>query len=557
MTLQDTNPPSWSRTTQLAAWRVALESTVVTSAAFILLLAYFSQRTFLDEFDNMIGGNVVAHGGAIYVDFLSQHTPLAYWISALGHLFGAEYFGGQRIWGYFVFAILLGAIYARNVRSFGRVPLLVVALGVPMLHAFNPELSYAVLSDNYQAIAYVAIIFDVVAIGLLREHRLSRWVSFGLASALAIGVAFVAVYFVAGALVVTSVLVVVDQRSQISGWRRWLTFVSTRAGVFVAPFALLLAALAATGALRGAYEQAFVLNREYYSKYLLGFGSDAISPLYTGFFDFASRFGSLPGLYQTDGLIALRNSLAFAVLVAAIVVFTRLRLGLGLGLLWMAALCATRGWDGFHAQPFWAFIMTCVGLLAWITLGTLRNPEPARRWTGVSAAVALGLLALVVALPYARMVWDIRSSLTTPVAFPNPARTQVIKAIVPEGESYGELNVNNAYDFVVTRRLPAGGFAGVVPWFGDMLDTQMAAKLSADNPVLIFNDPQNDVWGYTVADHIPDVLDVVRDHYTEVDMSDIGLGPGTFLRNDALLTALSELQTTFPQAQFRVLSSNP
>ena len=170
----------------------------------------------------MIGGNVVAHGGAIYVDYLSQHTPLAYWISAAGHLVGADHFGGQRLFGFGVFSLLLAGLYALQVRRFGRVPLLAVVLLVPIIHFSNPDLSYTVLSDNYQAIAYLYILFEVVRIGIDRDASLRRWVPLGIASAFAFSVAFVSVYFIAAAIITAATLTVVNEiRAGRRGFSDW------------------------------------------------------------------------------------------------------------------------------------------------------------------------------------------------------------------------------------------------------------------------------------------------------------------------------------------------
>lgn len=541
--LQDYTPT----TARLPWWRIAAEGAILALILWVLFLPYYSQMTFLDEFDNMIGGNVVAHGGAIYIDFLSQHTPGAYWISALGHLVGAEHFGGQRLFGYAVFAVLLAGLYARNVRRFGRVPMLVVAVLVPMMHWYNPELSYAVLSDNYQAIAVLYLLFEVVAIGVFRLRALTSWITLGLAGAFAVSVAFVSIYVVAGAYIVAALLTILDVRKRLRGVGEWVRFVGMRTLVVVAPYVVVVLVIAATGALGAAYEQAYVLNRTYYSLYLAqGLGSDAIAPLYAGFFEIFFHITGLPTLFSVTETFAVRELMFFLFLAACAILFGRIRPVLGIGLLWMASMSATRGWDGFHAQPLWSFALGLLGLLTWVAIvawGPSLRPRSIPATIG-SVVVAGSIVAAT--LPYLTGVYAARDTLTTPVVFPAPERSALIETLVPDGGTYGEMSINNAYDFVVTRRMPAGGFAGVVPWFSDALDETMAAKLVEDDPVLIFADDDNDVWGFDVNANAPALMAVIADGYTRIDTTTLGVSGGVYIRNDAVNASLEQINEAFP-----------
>jgi hypothetical protein len=494
----------------------------------------------------MIGGNVVAHGGSVYVDYVSQHTPVAYWISAIGHLLGAEHFGGQRLFGFGVFALLLALLYLRNARVFGRIPLLVVVILVPMMHFYNPDLSYTVLSDNYQAIMGLFILFEVVAIGVFRDKSLHRWIVLGVASAFMFGVAFVSAYYIAGAVLTAAVLSVLNARPTLRGARPWTVYVLTRAGVFLAPFALLIGAIAATGALLDAFQQAYVLNRSYYSLYVAeGLGSDVLQPAYIGLWNIVTHLASLGDVYRLiSPIAAIRELIGIGIILSTAVLFGRSRVVLGIGVLWMGSLTATRGWNGFHAQPLWMFVIGCLGLLIWCVIALLRTSEGHRVVLRIATAL-LGSVVVLAAVPYAVNAYLGRDTMFTPLVFPNPTRTSVITTLVPEGGKYAELGINNAYDFVVTRRLPAGAFPGVVPWFSDMMDDEMADRLLTDDPVLIFSDESNDVWGFNVIENAPALADVIREGYTRIDLSPIGIAEGVYIRNDALDESLQKLSREF------------
>ncbi len=527
--------------------RLVAEAVGVLLVAWALYIPYLSQETFIDEWDNIIGGDVVAHGGAIYVDYLSQHMPVAYWVSAIGHLVGADGLAGQRVLGYGVFSLLLALFYFRNAPTFGRIPVLVTVALVPMLHFYNPPLSHTVLSDSYQSILCLFLLYEVVAIGVHGGRPLGRWIVIGLAGAFAVGVAFVSVYFVAGAVVTATVLVAIDGRRSLHAPGRWLRLAATRSAVLGAPFLALIAAVASTGALPAAYEQAYVLNRTYYPKYLGGLGSDAVGPAYQGLVDIASKVGDVATLLRTGGLTGVRNLVALVLLAVLVAVLARVRIALGVGVLWMASLAMTRGWDGFHAQPFWVFMIGGLGIILWLLIASPQS-EPRPTPMLLLGLCAAGVVAVLAALPYAVHIYDGRSSLGKPFVLDDPRRDAVITALTPPGLKYADLSIGTARDFVATHRLPAGGFAGVVPWFSDMMDDEMAARLTADRPVLVFSDESTEVWGVNIIGNAPRLAQLLASDYTRVNLSAIGIPEGVYLRNDAVEDSIATLARMYPSS---------
>jgi hypothetical protein len=172
-----------------------------------------------------------------------------------------------------------------------------------------------------------------------------------------------------------------------------------------------------------------------------------------------------------------------------------------------------------------------------------------------SVIVVVGLV--LSAGPYVVEVYNKRDSLGTPSPLPDPTRTRIIETIVPEGGAYAEFGIQHAHHFVTTRRLPAGGFAGVVPWFSDMLDEEMTDKLRADNPVLIFSEPDHEVWGERIDAHGPLLFAYLNANYQRVDMQSLGMGDGVFIRKDAVGSAIDQLRRSFPGSPIGVATGPP
>jgi hypothetical protein len=533
--------------------RYTAESLLVLISSWLLLLPYLNQDTFLDEFDNMVGGNVVAHGGAIYVDYWSQHTPVSYWLSALGHVLGGTSVQGQRLFGFGIFAFLLALLYFRNAKIFGRIPLLIVAISVPLMHFANPILSYAVLSDNYQALAGLFLLFEVVRIGVSPDDTKVSWVFIGVFSAFSFGVAFVSVFFIAAAVITATLLEVINfSRIRLSA-RSWFRQVGIRCGYFIAPFFILIAPIWLTGSLTAAFEQAYVLNTTTYAKYLGGFGSSAGSTLLGGPVTFWETIVGLPTqIVDSPGRLSFRVAFFVCVLLLACFLLLRVRPMLALGIFVMATYSGLRGWAGFHAQPLWAYLIGCFALLVWLVMasGWLRG-----KWSRLTIPMAIFILVSATILSgasYAVNVFRQRDSLANPIEFPNPARTKVIETLVPEGEKYADFGIDAIYDFVQTRRLPAGGFSGVVPWFLDTFDAQMTERLADDNPVLVFADSNVEVWGHKLGDHGPRIFDFIDRAYRRVNLQSIGVNESVYIRTDVLDSALKDLRRGFPGKDFSV-----
>jgi hypothetical protein len=529
------------------------ESCLVLIGAWLLFLPYVTQRTFLDEFDNIVGGNVVVHGGSIYGDYLSQHMPVSYWISALGQLLGATSIEGQRIFGFGIFSLLLAVLYLRNARTFGRIPLLVVAISVPLLHFANPNLSYAILSDNYQALAYLFVLFEVVRIGIYPRNTILSWLTIGIFGALSLGVAFVSAYYLAASVVTAALLEIVNFSRTRRSLSAWLAQIGRRIGVLISPFLLVLIAIWVSGALPNAYQQAYLLNTTTYSKYIGGFGSNVLTPFSDGLLSMLGTIFRAPGnVIGNPGWLSFRVAFFLTVLLVLILLLVRIRPILAIGLFGMACLAGTRGWTGFHAQPLWLFLIGCLGLLAWMLFASGWFNGRHSRMVIIISSLVLAIAFILSAGPYAQNVFRNRHVLLTPLEYPNPSRTKVIETLVPEGGMYAEFGINNVYDFVNTRRLPAGGFAAVVPWFSDMLDEEMAQRLALDDPILVFSDPANEVWGKNVNSHAPLLTRVVEAGYTRIDLESIGVTEGVYIRNSALDVALAELRQAFPGAQISI-----
>jgi hypothetical protein len=90
-----------------------------------------------------------------------------------------------------------------------------------------------------------------------------------------------------------------------------------------------------------------------------------------------------------------------------------------------------------------------------------------------------------------------------------------------------------------------------------MLDEEMTDKLREDNPVLIFSEPDHEVWGERIDAHGPLLFAYINANYQRVDMQSLGMGDGVFIRKDAVEAVVAELRRSFPGNPIDVATRPP
>ncbi|KAI4445636.1 hypothetical protein C823_000152 [Eubacterium plexicaudatum ASF492] len=128
----------------------------------ILLLCTFSSAgTFTDENDNIRGGMIIANGGVLYKDYITQHTPVAYYICALFALLGAGSVRQFRLSYYLFVAVLWGLLYVRHASHFGKRKMYLLAIAESVfIPAVVPLQGAQVLSDGIQGMCMVVLMLE-------------------------------------------------------------------------------------------------------------------------------------------------------------------------------------------------------------------------------------------------------------------------------------------------------------------------------------------------------------------------------------------------------------
>lgn len=336
-----------------------MQTLLASAISFLLFYSFaFAGGSFTDEYDNIRGGFSIARGSVIYRDYITQHTPIAYYLCGFFALLGAGSLEQFRL-SYYVFqAIVYGLIYARNKEKIGSRKMYLLTTGIPLFVLAVMKMQGAqILSEAVAGLAILTLYLEYL--GYLQDHKIDwkRSAIISICFYVAVGVSFVSVYSLIGivVLVIANEIIWGIQNKEnvayyIKRYARLLVAMIIPACIFVVYFAM-------NGALLDFYEQAYLFNREVYSSYLPGnMGDSAIQPFFVGFSEiFSFVINGVVAIFNDGATSAIitQTFLMIGAIICVIVGFIQKKTFESLAAIWLIMFAGTRGFDNFHALSGW------------------------------------------------------------------------------------------------------------------------------------------------------------------------------------------------------------
>ncbi len=338
-------------------------SMLCAAVVFLLLFSFAVSGSFTDENDNLRGGMIIANGGVLYRDYVTQHTPVMYYLCGMFALFGAGSIQQFRLSYYLLEAIAWGLLYYRHSGQIGKLRMFFLAIleTVFISSIISPQ-GYQVLSDGLQGFLFVALLLEFM--GYYRDKKLG-WGRSAIISCCiwgSFGAAFVSAYALIWVFIVVLFLEIVHfvkNRTTVKRMtqRYYRLFVSV-----LIPFICAVVYFKVNHSLRRAFDQFYSFNREVYSQYTGGLGENIAQPFidaYKNFFNvIANNFNSII-IAQATNVVILQLFVSVAAVVVIIGMAVRKRYTEAFLLFNVLCCSATRGF-GFHGLAAWyvaVFIM--------------------------------------------------------------------------------------------------------------------------------------------------------------------------------------------------------
>lgn len=484
---------------------------VLIGIVFMLLCSFSSAGTFTDENDNIRGGMIIANGGVLYKDYITQHTPVAYYICALFALLGAGSVQQFRLSYYLFVAVLWGLLYVRHASHFGKRKMYLLAIAESVfIPAVVPLQGAQVLSDGIQGMCMVVLMLEFFS---FYQDRKLGWDRTCIVSACvwgSFGSAFVSAYALIWVIGIVLIL-------EFLYWKNKKVFLGE---IYFRYYRLIISVsvpllcgaiyLAANGALREAYQQAYKFNTEVYARYLQGFGSNPLQPLIEAVQHF---FNVMAGQFQTlltaqaTNVTVLQFVLLISATTAIALLFFAEKRRVEAFTLFMTMICsATRGYDQ-HGLAAWylSILSICLFTGKWN-----RHPLKLRGGSYFSVMAAVFITAILLST-YTDWVGDYLLAEQLPVS---DTESEVI-ARTKEGQKIMiDAYACDSIYFLYKDRYPVNRMVYMLPWYMDWYEQITVQELYHYRPNIVVYNPEQDTWGYT---HYANVLETeIKNNYIKL-----------------------------------------
>ena len=497
--------------------------TLLIGIVFFLLRCSFSVgEVFSDESDNLRGGLIIANGVILYKDYVTQHTPVVYYLCAVFALLGAKSTAQFRLSYYFVEAVVWAAAYKRYSSSFGnRRIALIPILEAICISTVVGSAGFQILSDGWQGMMFVILLLEFLKYNKERTLDWSRCIIISACAWGSFGAVFLSAYSLIFLVLIFFILEIRTWQNEKCSWkllagRYYKLFLS-----IVLPFLIAVIYFKKNGALRRAYDQCYVFNREVYPKYNDGLGEKFIQPFINGIQNFfgiiSDNFKSIVNAEATNGIILQLIIMVMAVAIL-IQLFNKGKRVESLAILLMMIFAATRGY-GFHGLAAWYIAVMTVAM----------NTDMIKEMFPKMGMAATGLVGIVLFSTY---VGQVGGNLLYEPSSVSELEANVVELTEADADQNIYLDAyscDSLYLYYKNRK-PVNPAVYMLPWYMDWYERDDINALEKYQPrVAVYNEDRN-CWDYT---HYNNEFDrVIKAEYTRLGDADSGWKYSVWVRNE-------------------------
>ena len=478
-------------------------------ATFVIVLglvaAFSALPGYTDELDNIRGGMLISRGAVLYRDYVTQHTPVVYYLCGIFALLGACSLQQFRLSYFFFEALIWAGLYYRHERTIGRSRMLIIAIAEKILigaiiEAFD---GYTIISESLEGLCLVVLLLEFVEFCKDRKIDWGRAIILSAAIWGCVGSAFISAYPIL--IVALAVLAVeiswnirkkdVDVRELIMKYVRLMVCVAV-------PFLAAILYFGLNHSLYIAFRQFYLFNREVYPHY--GYvGNNFFEPFLTAFnsyyFATVNRIVDFVNLSASFEDVKQFILIMLATVVSVVALF-KSRIPEGITLFAVMIVTAARGYGGMHSVAAWYVVILIIALYVdLLYLPRLRKAF----W------VAGFVIAVVMSVSFCRGVFQGLSSRISPIT-ENECRavslTEENEKILLDTFKYDSLYL------IYKNRIPANRLCYMLPWYLEWYEQWLVEDLASEQPrIVMFNTEVG--YGIPMEEYTPDFSAALRENY--------------------------------------------
>jgi len=466
-----------------------IQCMIVAGVTFLLLFTFSHYGFFTDELDNIHGGIIIANGGVLYKDYITQHTPVTYYLCAIFAMFGASSLEQFRISYYLFEAVVWGLVYFRYSPQIGKKKMfLLPVLETIIISSIIVPQGIQILSDGIQGICTVVMLLEFLL--YLKDKKIG-WVRSIIMSVClwgAIGAAFISVYALVWIVLIFFVAegIYIWKESGFSLQQAVLRYYKLLVSVIVPPVCAVIY-FAANGCLRRAFDMFYMFNRDVYPKYTGGFGNTLAQPFVEGVNNFFAVISeNVISIMTANASVAV--ILQLAVILGAFVLLLQMARKKKYVMTALLALVmvfsATRGYD-FHGLAAWYVAVFIIVLHENELFENFRKQGLAFR----------GIFAVLLLCTYI-------GSVTNNLMYKQASISEFEHKIIELTED--KENQNIFYDAYAQESLylhyknrnPVNPGIYVLPWYMAWYEQDNINSVLENKPSVVVYNEDVEVWGY-------------------------------------------------------------
>lgn len=468
---------------------ILLQGVIISCITFLLLFTFATADGFCDESDNMFGGMIIANGGVLYRDYITQHTPVAYYLCSLFALTGAASVEQFRLLYYIFESLIWGGIYVRYVNHFGwRKMAILPILEVICISSVVSPYGSQILSDGIQGILFVILLLEYLI--YLKDKKLDwkRCCIISLCIWGSFGSAFVSAYALIWVVGVVTIIEIIDWGQRALSVKKVIKRYYKLIISIIVPFVIAVFYFKINHSLRRAFDQFYTFNRKVYPQYIGGLGDKITQPFINAIQNFfgmiANNFNSLITGDATNVTV-----LQLCIMVGAIgLILTSMekrKIWESVILFLVMIFSATRGYD-FHGLAAWYVAILIIALN--INIIYEKIPTISKSLLGLITIVLLSTYIIAVGnnlLYQEKSISDMEGEV---IALTENCENKKI---------YLDAWTSGSLYYFYKGRYPINCAVFMLPWYMDWYEEDNIKDLNENNPKVVVYNENEEVWGYT------------------------------------------------------------
>lgn len=488
---------------------------IIIRYVLLFILYFIMQYKFIndvwfgtDELDIFAGGMAIKKGYLLYGDFISQHMPFSYIISAIFYWVGADTISLQRVAFYILYSIMWIIIVIKYNKVVNPTALILYPIIFTVVIP-TYDMGTTVLSEHLAGIGFVILLLEFYRFYEENTISIKDSIMISVAIMFTFGTIFVAAFGVFVVFIGVFLREVQNNNKSFMPFIRglikkyWLLVF-----VCVIPWILLCIYLALNGVFETFVFSAYTINRTIYPNYLGGYGGSILQSIF-GCADFFFQFIKSIFTIENYGYNFFVHILFLVLLISFVVKnYEKDKKILWVTIIIFLFQIAPRGMFNFHGTQWVevSALLVSIGLIQFYN--SLKSMSPHKEM--LSRIVFISVFVIIIS-GYAS---DLSSIFTKTIEIEQCELSQMVEKITDKDEAIWDVTLGNNYICLEADRASILNVGGV-PWIWDGFGVDVLNRFGKEPlRVALFN-AENICWDYEISSYAPELIDYVNDNYIQ------------------------------------------